>query len=42
MADADCDEAEAVRLLAESVIDGSLRPHAFHKGRTAYPVYKPR
>ena len=30
IADADCNEAEAARLLVESVIDGSLRPHAFH------------
>lgn len=30
VADAECDEAEAARLLVESVIDGSLRPHAFH------------
>ena len=30
MADAECNEAEAARLLMESVIDASLRPHAFH------------
>ena len=30
MDDAECSQAEAVRLLVESVIDCSLRPHAFH------------
>jgi hypothetical protein len=30
MADAECDVAEAARLLMESVIDATLRPHAFH------------
>lgn len=30
MTDAECDEAEAARLLVETVIDCTLRPHAFH------------